>query len=530
MMLIMLLILFPASSFAESNVGRPFDIEWEMVEGASQYEIEITQNEKTVFKKVTSSPSWSGEIKPGSYSYRLRAFDSRKVPGPWSDFEQLNVSLSPVTLLSPNPEIIKIFSKSETDFEIELKWAPVSYAEDYRVFIQAGGENEIQETKVKGEASLQVALPVGGRYQWWVLPQNSTKNLSANLEEAQKAAFELYGAPLQTPEIEIPETQFIRQINWKSDQKTKNHLVKIFRLKTGNLGELVQTAEISERIFYVPLNWPGGRYQIQVTSQTDFFEDSKMSSKTFELIGGDRSEAAQYKAELRASIEGFKGWYSHASYSITEVDYLSRQRFSGGTVSTRFTTVAGTGKLGLGYLGSKKWGFLTLVDLSGMFNHQGNHVTFAGAESVAIYRTQISDRDEVRLKFGAYFRELPFAMIDPLGSRVDRYSNISMTGVITGGEYWLSISPKFAIQTHAYLYYGAFGRAPISSNSIQGSSQQYGVMGSYRLSKNRAGLWGLSYRQDGASFQTLDRAGNHIGRSNMDIRGMFLNFALEQKF
>jgi hypothetical protein len=293
----------------------------------------------------------------------------------------------------------------------------------------------------------------------------------------------------------------------------------------------MKLSEHSDTFYFVPLNWPGGRYQVQIVSQAELYEDSQMAVASFELAEGDRSEEAQFKAELRASIEGFKGWYGQASYLITQIDYWSRQRFLGTTVNTRFSNLFGTVRLGLGNLGSQKdWGFLSNLDISGMFNQQGENVIFSGIESVALYRTQLTYRDEIRLKFGGYFKELPFALIDISGPRVDQYHNISSYGLVTGGEYWFSISPKFGFQAHAYFYSSAMATAPVLSRNVQGYSQQIGVLGSYKMSKVSAGLMGLAFRQDEASFQTLDSSGSNMGQSGVNVRGIFLNFILEQSF
>jgi hypothetical protein len=524
-------LVFNFLAVAQTKVQRPFEMEWDPVEEASQYEVEILSKGKTLIKKVSSKPRWSGAIKPGTYSYRIRAYDRRKVPGPWSELEPLTVYLSPSQNLFPSKGAAPILTKSSDEYEIEFKWKPVNLADGYKIFVKGLNSDESKELTVTEVTSVKTKLKVGKRYEWWVLPTDSKKEYFASVEEAEKSEFELVGGPLRKAEMKIPDTLYIREFSWSSDENAKRYTVKVFRKKSEKSWELMKLSEHSDPFYFVPLNWPGGRYQVQIVSQAELYEDSQMAVASFELAEGDRSEEAQFKAELRASIEGFKGWYGQASYLITQIDYWSRQRFLGTTVNTRFSNLFGTVRLGLGNLGSQKdWGFLSNLDISGMFNQQGENVIFSGIESVALYRTQLTYRDEIRLKFGGYFKELPFALIDISGPRVDQYHNISSYGLVTGGEYWFSISPKFGFQAHAYFYSSAMATAPVLSRNVQGYSQQIGVLGSYKMSKVSAGLMGLAFRQDEASFQTLDSSGSNMGQSGVNVRGIFLNFILEQSF
>jgi hypothetical protein len=511
---------------------RPFDMEWEEIEGATQYEIEVLSEQgQILIQKITPKASWSGQIRPGRYQYRLRAFDKRKVPGPWSELEPFTVFLSPVTLLKPEKNKPVLQALKQEEEEVFFSWSLESLATDYKLFIQNEKTSELKEILVAKNPSYKIQLPVAHRYHWWVLPINREKNSEGLLEECEKGEFVLMGPALTKVTIETPETDFVRKILWSHDSHSKKFEVKFLRKVSEKSWEVVSKTESPTGQVDVDLSWPGGRYQVQVKAQADHRRDSELSMINFNLRNGDRSEQAQYKAEMRAAIDGFVGWYGQASYLITEIQYTSRQIDLGIYANTEFNTISGTGRLGFGYLGAKKeWGFLSILDLSGMINVQGHNVTFASGELVGLYRTELMDRDELRFKIGAYFKQLPFANVDVFSSLVTQYSHVHLYGATLGLEYWYSLSPKLGFQTHAYFYSSLSGQDSLGKQPAKGDSYQYGFLGSYRLSQNRTGLMGLAYRQDATFFQGVDSLGKPVGEQLVNIRGLFLNLLLEHRF
>jgi len=65
--------------------------EWEKVENATGYVIEIYQNKKIIESKQTESTEFSLKLEPGRYEWRVKSLDKRKVSGPWSEFDQISI-------------------------------------------------------------------------------------------------------------------------------------------------------------------------------------------------------------------------------------------------------------------------------------------------------------------------------------------------------------------------------------------------------------------------------------------------------
>src|SRR5437868_4889588 len=98
--LLFLVVTTAAASFAlaeakteTANSQRSVELEIEAVDGASSYEIElISMQNKKVLNFKMKTPLWKAKVKPGLYEMRLRSYDSRGVPGEWSENEKFAVN------------------------------------------------------------------------------------------------------------------------------------------------------------------------------------------------------------------------------------------------------------------------------------------------------------------------------------------------------------------------------------------------------------------------------------------------------
>ena len=95
------------SSVAQEKVRRNVEIEWEGVDGASLYEIQITRREEDSNKKTLlfklKEPKWSATVRPGTYDMQVRSFDDRGAPGDWGPPSELVVKLP--AIVPPHPRL-----------------------------------------------------------------------------------------------------------------------------------------------------------------------------------------------------------------------------------------------------------------------------------------------------------------------------------------------------------------------------------------------------------------------------------------
>jgi hypothetical protein len=93
-----------SSRKAGPELSRKARIEWKKISGARRYEIEIAVNPRMdplVLKKESESNRLEITVKPGSYFFRVRAFDAEKLPGAWSPVEGFVVNPHAPKLIYP---------------------------------------------------------------------------------------------------------------------------------------------------------------------------------------------------------------------------------------------------------------------------------------------------------------------------------------------------------------------------------------------------------------------------------------------
>ncbi|MCS6837710.1 MAG: hypothetical protein NZ480_02590, partial [Bdellovibrionaceae bacterium] len=426
----------------ENTYSRSFDLTWEAVEGARSYEIEIYQHDQSqlVFKKTVQDTRWHGVIKPGKYLYRLRAFDYRGVPGPWSELEEVIVPLSPVTIIEPTSNAI-IRSDSKEQVELTIKWSRNSALSDrfhVKIFNNASQEL-VFETETDNDV-IGVSLPVAQSYRIQVLPISSQLQIRGIEEEMVPITVTVWGGQLSAPDLKIPDSLFIREISWTPDPKSRKHHVKIVYQKGAKWVRLFDKKLDTNKVS-IPLKWPGGKYRISVTSSADLFQTSTVTHQEFELLAGDRSEKAELIYQVRRSIDSFRGWYVQLSYLISELQYTLIASIPGAQVTTIFSTLTGSGRLGIGYLNDeRKIGFLGSLELAGLINQKGENLLFSYFDACGVYRTRITDLDDLRIKFGIFYKEMPLGNVDLNLLKVTEYRNLNLYGPLLGFEYWLSLN------------------------------------------------------------------------------------------
>ncbi|MBC7371141.1 MAG: hypothetical protein H7326_06230, partial [Bdellovibrionaceae bacterium] len=240
-------------------------------------------------------------------------------------------------------------------------------------------------------------------------------------------------------------------------------------------------------------------------------------------------------ALVRKSIDRVSGWYAIASYLITQINYRGESPETGGLTTT--TALGGTGRMGAGYFTKDdKWGFLTIVDMSG-FTISGTNRTYASVEMSGISRYISGERGETRLIGGLYYKEIPQLIGTPsmtVGSSAVDFVQTSVLGPHVGAEYWYSITPKFGVQTNGHLYYSLATMKSPNGNPVEPRiSYQLGLMGSYRFNNQFTGLMGLTQRYDEVAYKANKTGAAFQGNGEYDvtqITGSYLSFYAEYGF
>lgn len=522
---------------ASAPYRRLVSFEWENIEGAKSYELEIrrapneakediNQGKRHTFK--VSTPSWKGHLAPGNYIIRLRSSDHRNVPGDWSPDSDFHVGLDPVTKMQPKAAAILSTSDSEKSL-VNLTWAPVDGADFYEIEVFDANGVSIESKKVeKNKHSL--TLPVANQYSWKVVAAN---NRGIRSETSKMINFTVIGKELASPKISKPESEFVREIRWTKPTFTETYDVVIFKYDTQQKKwarfKVFENTN-SENLDF-DSSWPGGKYQVAVRSKGHLRKSSPLAKTQFSVISGDRSPAAEMKVIMRRSIERASGWYGIASYLVTEIQYSSKNPENNSAVS--YDALGGTARVGLGWFKPREtWGFLGIMDLSG-FTFNGDTKTFASLEANAVYRRLVSDRAEIRLQAGPYYKELPETIGDPFTRSTSDY-NIAALGAHVGGEYWYSINSRLGLQANAHMYVSLVGMKTPNGRDLHPTlSTQFGFLGSYRFTENFTGLVGYARREDKISYSATPNNSNLAldgDKNESTVVGNYLNIFAEWAF
>lgn len=505
---------------------RDVSLEWESIDAAAGYDIEVAERTPKAPPKATKfstrEPIWKGRLSPGDYQMRVRSKDRRQVPGDWSAWMEMTVLLSPPSSKDLQPKQ-KLQSKRPENLDYLFRWDPVPGAESYQLKVEGPGGDLIHDVEIK-KTETELTLPVAKNLKWTLSAKNSGGLVS---ESPLQGEMEIWGPQLTKTEIMAPENAFVRELRWKRSPYAEGVDYSLQRRdpETKKWITVENKKNTPDERLSVPLSWPGGVYRLSLRANAPLRKTSKVTSLSFRLHNGDRSEEAEYEATLRQSITRPAGWFFMASYLVTGMNYKGQNADNGGSALLQVdmpNNFGGTGRLGLGYLSDRKpWGFLTIADLSG-FTVANQNPTFASLEANAIYRMVVGRNGEFRQQMGLFYKEIPEIIARNLES-IDRIDKIVAAGPHYGFEYWWALTPTIGFQVNAHLYASSFSiKTPTGNPVSQSLSYQAGLLGSYRLNSRVSGLLGYALRKDSQAYQST---GTRI--NSVEINGHYLNLLLE---
>lgn len=504
---------------------RLVSIEWESIENAAQYEIELKPKDSVdkSFTFKSDKNSWRGRISSGYYMMRLRSIDSRGAPGFWNTPEEFTIPLETVQITQPK-NMSQIQTSENETHEVKIEWAATGAADSYLLVIRDNSGNEVQRTELK-DLKFNTRLKVAQTYQYQV---TAKKVDGIESEDSPVQQITLLGEKLKKPQFQKVESEFVREIKWNPVDYAQNYDLIISQYDAKNKKWKIKNKieDFDKSTFQFPLDWEGGVYRASVRAKAALRINSDVQQLKFNVRNGDRSIASEQVLTIRQSIERTRGWYSIASYLLTVIDYQSDLQDTLVNSGVQFSATGGTGRLGIGYLHpEKQWGFLTIGDLSG-FDFQDRRTTYPSIEIHGVHRATLGDRFEFRTSAGLYYKELP----DTRDSDFDdtfEYTNIKSAGPHVGTEIWYSLNSKFGMQFNARAYYSLIGiNTPNGESLIPTVSTQYGLLGSYRIRKNLTGLAGMARRDDLMKYESTKSG--LVNQTN--VYGTYLNLFLEWAF
>jgi len=520
---------------AEERVRRNVEIEWDVVEGASSYEVRVTRKDEAKSDKKkkpllfkTKKPQWAATIKPGIYNMEIRSYDDRGAPGSWSPPSELVVKLPGVIAISPTDKLV-IPSDNEKNFNVQFKWEVVPGATKYRIKAQTADgswkvEKDVEGTKWTSE------IPVGHTINWEVATLDEKNEEGDKWESPQ--SFELHGSALKTPEIEKPLSEILRELKWSAPEYAKSYklTLKFYNKKTKKWETVDRKEDFAGTTFPLDTSRPTGKYRFEVQAIGDKRAPSTVAKLTYKMRGGFRDTASLDTAVLRQSIVKPTRFYAIGSFATTQVQYEANN-FDANTKSA-FNSGGATARIGLGYQReNSNWGYFGIVDMA-MLSIAAKQYTFSSIEAHITRNVEFGQKGIFLASTGIYTKELPLV----LGSATLGYTGagkVQNIGPHAGFTYWLPLSDRWGVQFNGRIYYSLMGSAP--SGDIQSTmSYQAGLLGSYRWSTNWMTYLGYSYRADSAEYSASPSNSNSFAQpgqvNNVDFGGHVLGLTFEYSF
>jgi hypothetical protein len=524
-------VSLPTPAQAQSRVRRNVEVEWEGIEDATEYEVQVVregEDGKKPLRFKSKTPQWSATIKPGVYLMQVRSYDDRGVPGAWSPASQLLVKLPSVFPIAPESKKI-IAAKEEENHTLNFQWEVVPGAAKYKFKAQTPDGHWAYEEETE-KTNIKTNVPVGSIITWEVTPYDSKGEEGDRWKELE--TFEVHGPELKKPVVQTPMSKYLRNIQWTESPRAQKYKYDLtYYNKKTKKWELVESKEDHEgTVLPLDSSRPTGTYKLSVQALCERRKPSTIHSKKFVMKGGFRSPASLDSAILRDSITKPTNFYFIASYFTTQVQYQSNN-YDANTRSS-FDALGAVGRLGLGYQDPRaKWGIFGIADISA-FIIGGESFKFASMEAHITRKFRVGSSGMLLTGAGLFSKELPLVT----GTESTGFSGagkVRNMGPHLGFTYWAPLSDRYGIQFNGRAYYTLLGSTP-SGDLNPALSYQMGVLGSYRLNKAWMGYAGYAYRLDNASYSTNPSDPLSFARQGQEndvtFQGHFLNLIFEYSF
>jgi hypothetical protein len=271
---------------------REITFAWEPIPGAVGYEIEFSIKVGENFKVLkpyqeTEKAKWKGNLAPGMYQFRLRAKDTRGVPGVWSQPADLVIGQFPVEVISP-ARGAEILTKQEEVFKVKLVWKKMTGVKSYKVDIVDVAGKSIKSMESTTPFAT-VELPVAAAYNLTV--QTVSTNGEAGDPMKEPVGFSLVGKRLGKPEAKIKPADIDDEVTWSQPNFTESFQLVVSyakpqanserkkrrkNIKSLNLSWQPQMQEpIYKESSFQLEGRPYGFYHLEITGQAHLRSSSK---------------------------------------------------------------------------------------------------------------------------------------------------------------------------------------------------------------------------------------------------------------
>ncbi len=515
----LLLFLFLSfSAFAQQGT-RSVTLEWEKIEKAITYDLEITDpKKKPIINKSSSDENAKINLTPGEYFFRIRAKDKRGVSGPWSGYEKLSVKVGTVKLIHPPKNWEKINQDNE-NLDITFKWSASQGAENYLITVKSISSSYSFSKEVSTTEFL-LNLPVGNTFYWSI--QSKAQGQLSPVSEAQ---FTLLGKNFARPVIKKPTSDFVRRLSWDREKSSDAVDMFIWRVDadTQTWKKVYEQVNITDTTFIFPADWDGGQYRVDLLAKKENKPISEKESIEFPVRMGDRSIASENKVIVESLFKRQRVSGVFFNYILSQIAYKTKTPYLNS--ASEFTAITGTFSGGWEGLFSQNSGLRTQASMGGMVINKKNHYLMR-LEANGLYRQQMSDVSDSRLFGGLYYQEVPETHISLSGIK-NEVGISKVFGLNLGVDYWRAIYGFWGAKTFITYSMPMSGKSGFGPSLSSGSEMSLGVAGSYRFERNKFYSFGYRYKNEAYSFKSPKE---QFAENKIDLTGHYFNVDYSWEF
>lgn len=259
----------PSNSTYSIANGNDITLKWNSVSYATSYKIyQIINGEKILKQTVTGTSITFANMAEGDYAYEIYSYSNRF--GESQVGSNTNLSLFYPTMQSP----ANLTNSTLNGNDINLRWAVVPYATNYKIYQIVDGEKILKQT-VTGTSVTFANMPEGD----YIYEIHSYSSRFGESNEGNTVSLKLTWPVVQPPTLSITVSNVNNiTLSWQSVNWANEY--RVYEIIDGTKQLIYKGSALSYKVF----NLSEGTHSYQITAYSNRFGESALSKELSENI------------------------------------------------------------------------------------------------------------------------------------------------------------------------------------------------------------------------------------------------------
>jgi hypothetical protein len=303
---VLFFILLAQPAVSQVVVKRFVEIEFETIEGAVNYELEIYNNKNKKFIKgfASKTSAFNLNVKMGTYLIRSRITDVFQRTSDWSELTEMVIAPRPTHFTSKAPNLDKsVFADKKTNtFSTPLEWEALPGVEKYLVVAETPEGEKIAEYN-SDQSNLKLDLGPGVyRFKVMAILSDGTVGEQSSVSDT----YSIIGAKMLPPRLAFKknsEGSGYVQVNSELKNAVLEGTLSYQAWESDTWAEVrkIENAEMAD----VPLDskLAAGKYKISLRAVAKGYSSSEEASVDF-IIKPRLSDILSIEDEITMALQG----------------------------------------------------------------------------------------------------------------------------------------------------------------------------------------------------------------------------------